>query len=171
MEPQILAPGMQIKGPATTNGLALYSRAGRTPAKRSGLIKSIRMTNTIMTGSTRTFCSTSRSGDDFELYSPSGPRCPMYVMDRATGEVIWAENYAYQNTSDAIDMKTGRIRSKPEKAPSVKTVRDICPAPRVERIGSLRRSHPRQACFTSHTTIFATKRKVWRRTISRVLLM
>ena len=33
----------------------------------------------------------------------------MYVIDRATGEVISAEAFAYQNTSDGVDLKTGRI--------------------------------------------------------------
>jgi PQQ-dependent dehydrogenase (methanol/ethanol family) len=53
----------------------------------------------------------------------------MYVIDRATGEVISAETYAYQNTSEGVDLKTGRIKTNPEKATGLKTVKDICPAP------------------------------------------
>jgi PQQ-dependent dehydrogenase (methanol/ethanol family) len=53
----------------------------------------------------------------------------MYVIDRATGEVISAETYAYQNTSDGVDLKTGRIKTNPVKATGLKTVKDICPAP------------------------------------------
>ena len=53
----------------------------------------------------------------------------MYVIDRATGEVISAEAYAYQNTSEGVDLKTGRIKTNPAKATGLKTVKDICPAP------------------------------------------
>ena len=53
----------------------------------------------------------------------------MYVIDRATGEVISAETYAYQNTSEGVDLKTGRIKINPAKSTGLKTVKDICPAP------------------------------------------
>lgn len=52
----------------------------------------------------------------------------MYILDRATGEVISAESFAYQNTSDGVDPKTGRIHYVASKATGFKTVRDICPA-------------------------------------------
>lgn len=53
----------------------------------------------------------------------------MYVIDRATGEVLSAETYAYQNTSEGVDLKTGRIKINPAKSTGLKTVKDICPAP------------------------------------------
>jgi alcohol dehydrogenase (cytochrome c) len=53
----------------------------------------------------------------------------MYVIDRATGEVISAETYAYQNTSEDVDLNTGRIKVNPAKSTGLKTVKDICPAP------------------------------------------
>jgi PQQ-dependent dehydrogenase (methanol/ethanol family) len=53
----------------------------------------------------------------------------MYVIDRGSGEVISAETYAYQNTSEGVDLKTGRIKMNPAKATGLKTVKDICPAP------------------------------------------
>jgi PQQ-dependent dehydrogenase (methanol/ethanol family) len=53
----------------------------------------------------------------------------MYVIDRATGEVISAETFAYQNTSEGVDLKTGRLQVNPAKATGLKTVKDICPAP------------------------------------------
>lgn len=52
----------------------------------------------------------------------------MYVIDRATGELISAEPFAYQNTSESVDMKTGRLKLSEAKATGLKTVRDICPA-------------------------------------------
>ena len=52
----------------------------------------------------------------------------LYLMDRSTGEVISAEPFAYQNTSDSVDLKTGRISYVPSKITGFKTVRDICPA-------------------------------------------
>jgi alcohol dehydrogenase (cytochrome c) len=53
----------------------------------------------------------------------------MYVIDRATGEVLSAETYGYQNTSEGVDLKTGRIQVNPAKSTGLKTVKDICPAP------------------------------------------
>jgi alcohol dehydrogenase (cytochrome c) len=52
----------------------------------------------------------------------------MYIMDRATGEVLSAEPFAHQNTTEAVDLKTGRIKLAAEKSTGLKTVRDICPA-------------------------------------------
>jgi PQQ-dependent dehydrogenase (methanol/ethanol family) len=53
----------------------------------------------------------------------------MYVMDRATGEVLSAETFGFVNTTLGIDMQTGRPKENTSKTPGVgKTVRDICPA-------------------------------------------
>lgn len=53
----------------------------------------------------------------------------MYVLDRATGEVLSAEPFGFNNTSTGVDLKTGRIQMVKEKSPGFnKTVRDICPA-------------------------------------------
>ena len=52
----------------------------------------------------------------------------MYIMDRATGEVISAEQFAFQNTSEGVDLKTGKLKTVPSKSTGFKTVRDICPA-------------------------------------------
>jgi alcohol dehydrogenase (cytochrome c) len=52
----------------------------------------------------------------------------MYLMDRATGEVLSAEAYTNQNTSESVDLKTGALKTVPEKSTGFKTVRDICPA-------------------------------------------
>ena len=53
----------------------------------------------------------------------------IYVIDRATGEVISAQPYGFVNSSSGVDLKTGVLTVNPEKAPAVgKVVRDICPA-------------------------------------------
>ncbi|HEX4770727.1 MAG TPA: methanol/ethanol family PQQ-dependent dehydrogenase [Bryobacteraceae bacterium] len=52
----------------------------------------------------------------------------MYIMDRATGEVLSAEPFATQNTSEYVDMKTGRLKVVAAKSTGFSTVRDICPA-------------------------------------------
>jgi PQQ-dependent dehydrogenase (methanol/ethanol family) len=53
----------------------------------------------------------------------------MYVMDRATGEILSAEAYGTVNSSSGVDLKTGLLRVNTDKIPSVgKVVRDICPA-------------------------------------------
>ncbi len=54
----------------------------------------------------------------------------MYVIDRATGEVLSAERYGNVNATYKIDLKTGLPQVNPSKTPGIgKTVRDICPAP------------------------------------------
>jgi lanthanide-dependent methanol dehydrogenase len=52
----------------------------------------------------------------------------MYIIDRATGEVLSAEAFANQNTSESVDLKTGKIKYVASKSTGFKTVRDICPA-------------------------------------------
>ena len=53
----------------------------------------------------------------------------MYVMDRATGELLSAEAYGHINTTLGVDMRSGRPQPNPLTKPVVgKVVRDICPA-------------------------------------------
>jgi PQQ-dependent dehydrogenase (methanol/ethanol family) len=52
----------------------------------------------------------------------------MYILDRATGEVLSAEPFAFQNTSESVDLKTGRLKTVAAKSTGFKMVRDICPA-------------------------------------------
>ena len=52
----------------------------------------------------------------------------VYVLDRATGEVLSAAPYGFLNASTGVDLKTGRLNHNPEKATGTnKLVRDICP--------------------------------------------
>lgn len=53
----------------------------------------------------------------------------LYVIDRATGEVLSAEPFTYLNTSEYVDMKTGRLKVNEQKSTGFKTTRDFCPAP------------------------------------------
>jgi lanthanide-dependent methanol dehydrogenase len=53
----------------------------------------------------------------------------VYVLDRATGEVLSADPFAYITTSKGIDLKSGRPILSPDTEPEVgKVVRSICPA-------------------------------------------
>jgi PQQ-dependent dehydrogenase (methanol/ethanol family) len=53
----------------------------------------------------------------------------VYVMDRATGEVLSATPFAHITTTLGVDLKTGRLRYNPKTEPKVgRVVRDICPA-------------------------------------------
>jgi PQQ-dependent dehydrogenase (methanol/ethanol family) len=53
----------------------------------------------------------------------------MYVIDRATGEVLSAEPYGHITTTLGVDLRTGRPNPNPATKPVVgKVVRDICPA-------------------------------------------
>lgn len=52
----------------------------------------------------------------------------LYLLDRATGQVLSAEPYGYVNSSHGVDLKTGRLRMAEDKIPGMgKVVRDICP--------------------------------------------
>jgi lanthanide-dependent methanol dehydrogenase len=52
----------------------------------------------------------------------------VYILDRASGEVLSADPYAYITTSKGVDLKTGRLIYNEEKTPSVgRVVRQICP--------------------------------------------
>ena len=53
----------------------------------------------------------------------------VYVLDRATGEVLSATPFAHLTTTRGVDLKTGRLRTVPGKEPGPgRVVRDICPA-------------------------------------------
>src|SRR5215831_2126540 len=50
------------------------------------------------------------------------------IIDRVTGEMISAEAFGNQNTSEGVNLKTGRLKIVPAKSTGCKTVRDSCPA-------------------------------------------
>ncbi|HUP08816.1 MAG TPA: methanol/ethanol family PQQ-dependent dehydrogenase [Caldimonas sp.] len=53
----------------------------------------------------------------------------LYVIDRATGQVISADPFAFITTSNRVDLQTGELVYNPEKTPRAgETVRRICPA-------------------------------------------
>jgi lanthanide-dependent methanol dehydrogenase len=53
----------------------------------------------------------------------------VYLMDRATGEVLYAEPFAHITSSKGVDLKTGRLVVADELHPHTgKVVRGICPA-------------------------------------------
>jgi lanthanide-dependent methanol dehydrogenase len=52
----------------------------------------------------------------------------LYVIDRATGQVLSANAFVHVNTVSGIDLVSGRPKEVPEKKPTVgKVVRNICP--------------------------------------------
>jgi PQQ-dependent dehydrogenase (methanol/ethanol family) len=52
----------------------------------------------------------------------------VYVLDRATGEVLSADTFAYVNSSHGVDLKTGLLKVAADKVPQTgKVIRDICP--------------------------------------------
>jgi PQQ-dependent dehydrogenase (methanol/ethanol family) len=53
----------------------------------------------------------------------------VYVMDRATGEVLSADPFVPVNSSKGVDLKTGRLQYVDAKKPQLgKVVRNICPS-------------------------------------------
>jgi PQQ-dependent dehydrogenase (methanol/ethanol family) len=52
----------------------------------------------------------------------------IYVIDRATGEVISATPYVQSTTTTGVDLKTGRLQRVADKTPRTgQVIRDICP--------------------------------------------
>ena len=52
----------------------------------------------------------------------------MYVIDRATGQVLQAHTYGVVNSTKGVDLKTGALMLNPEKETKLGTVvHDICP--------------------------------------------
>lgn len=53
----------------------------------------------------------------------------IYVIDRATGEVLAADPFVPVNSSKGVDLETGRLQPVPEKEPKMgRVVRDVCPS-------------------------------------------
>ena len=53
----------------------------------------------------------------------------VYVMDRATGEVLSATPFVFVNSTLGVDLRTGKPTPNPEKEPKLgQIVRDVCPA-------------------------------------------
>jgi PQQ-dependent dehydrogenase (methanol/ethanol family) len=53
----------------------------------------------------------------------------VYILDRATGEVLSADPYGFITTSRGVDLQTGRLIEVSEKTPKDgKVVRGVCPA-------------------------------------------
>ncbi|HYE15504.1 MAG TPA: methanol/ethanol family PQQ-dependent dehydrogenase [Pyrinomonadaceae bacterium] len=53
----------------------------------------------------------------------------VYVMDRATGEILSANPFVHITATRGVDLKTGHLIHVEEKTPTMgKVVRDICPA-------------------------------------------
>src|SRR4051812_46150392 len=53
----------------------------------------------------------------------------VYVLDRATGEVLSATPFVHITTSLGVDLKTGALQYNPKTEPKVgRVIRDICPA-------------------------------------------
>jgi PQQ-dependent dehydrogenase (methanol/ethanol family) len=53
----------------------------------------------------------------------------VYVIDRATGQVLSATPFVYVTSTKGVDLKTGRIQEVAEKTPHTgEVIHDICPA-------------------------------------------
>ncbi len=79
----------------------------------------------------------------------------MYVMDRATGEVISAETFAFQNTSEVVDLKTGKLKVDAAKARDSRPCAISVRRRRAERTGSPPPSRRKRAGSISRITTSA----------------
>jgi PQQ-dependent dehydrogenase (methanol/ethanol family) len=52
----------------------------------------------------------------------------MYVLDRASGELLAADPFVHITSTSGVDLKTGRLQTKPEMIPQEnKVTRNVCP--------------------------------------------
>ena len=80
----------------------------------------------------------------------------LYMLDRATGEVLSAEPYGYVNSNKGVDLKTGElIRNDEYTTGTDKSVHDICPTASGAKVRIHRRSRREPAFSTYRTTISA----------------
>ena len=80
----------------------------------------------------------------------------LYMIDRATGEVLSAEPYAYINSNRGVDLKTGELlRNDEYKTGTDKTVRDICPTASGAKDWNPSAFSPRTGFSTFRTTTSA----------------
>ena len=53
----------------------------------------------------------------------------IYVLDRATGEVLSADAFVHITTSEGVELKSGKLKYNPKTEPRIgEVVRNICPA-------------------------------------------
>ena len=121
--------GTRTSARATTNGPPASSPATSTPARRAGSTSSARTTCSTRTASTSRSCSTSTwNGQPRKVLVRPERNGYLYVIDRATGEVLSAEPFGTINATSGVDLKTGRLQYVEAKKPQMnKVVRDICP--------------------------------------------
>ena len=69
------------------------------------------------------------NGENRKVILHPGRNGYMYVIDRATGQVLSATSFVYNTGSKGVDLSTGRLIPNPEKEPQTgKVVREICPS-------------------------------------------
>ena len=112
--PATRARGIPSSGPATTSGPPASSRATRHRRGASGSTSGARTTCTTTTASTRTSWSTSPIGGATRkvLLHPDRNGY-LYVLDRATGQVLSADPFVPITTSTGVDLKTGALDLQP----------------------------------------------------------
>ncbi len=94
----------------------------------------------------------------------------VYVMDRATGQVLSADPFVHITASLGVDLQTGRYIPNPEKAPKVGVVtRDICPAAPGGKDWQPSAFSPRTGLLYMPHNNLCMDFEAWRRTTSRAL--
>ena len=80
----------------------------------------------------------------------------MYIMDRATGEVLSAETFAFQNTTEGVDLKTGKLKVVDRQEHRLQNrARYLSGAARRQGLAALRLLAEDRAASTFRTTICA----------------
>ena len=101
--------GTRTSGRATISGPPRYSPGMSIPERHGGRFRSILTICSITTRSTRTSCSTFEiNGQVRKVLIHPARNGYMYVIDRATGEILSADPYDHITATKGVDLKTGR---------------------------------------------------------------
>jgi lanthanide-dependent methanol dehydrogenase len=108
--------GLFARNPATGQARWFYQMSPHDEYDYDGVNENILIDLTAPSGSRKVLVHPDRNGY-------------VYVIDRASGEVVSATPYVPVTTSTGIDRETGALRYAPDKAMRAgKVVRDVCPA-------------------------------------------
>jgi len=108
--------GLFARNPATGQARWFYQMSPHDEADYDGVNENILIDLALPSGTRKALVHPDRNGY-------------VYVVDRATGEVISATPYVHITTSTGVDLSTGAIKYAPDKRLRAGVVvRDICPA-------------------------------------------
>ena len=111
--PPIRVPGIRSSDPATTNGHPrIFARRPETGEAIWAYQINPHDEHDYDAVNENILLDLNIKGQQRKVLAHPDRNARMYIMDRATGEVLSAEPFAYLNTSEGVDLKTGQIENQ-----------------------------------------------------------